>query len=362
MTLNPTSGTFTRDEYTAIKRDFTDDYCDAPVLVTGADGFLGSHLTDALLELGAEVHITVRPHAHRRLHHLDHQRGRLRVHWCDLTDRAAVDQVVRTLGRTDRPVYVFNFAAFSHVGYSWQLPQAVFNANVNGTLNLLQSLVDHRIELACFDQVGTSEEYGNAHGLGHSDDLDNVVFTETSPLDPQSIYGTSKLAQGFLARNFHTAYGLPVIVVRMFNHFGPRQSLEFITGEVIRQAFQSHQVVLGDLRPRRDFTFFVDGIRAHLALAACGKAGEVYTYGNGRSATMREWAHHIIDIGQQTGHWGPRTVVSDRERFRPGNSEVLALRVDATKVRDAVGWEPTVTWEAGLRRTIDYAAAVLLPR
>ncbi|PRY61681.1 GDP-mannose 4,6-dehydratase [Glycomyces artemisiae] len=355
------SGTFTHEEIAALKRDFADAYRDAPVLITGADGFLGSHLTDALVELGADVHITVRPKAHRQLHHLEHQRGRLTLHWCDLTDRLAVDQAVRALTNAERPVYVFNFAAFSHVGYSWHLPQAVFNANVSATLNLLQSLVDHRIELACFDQVGTSEEYGNAHGLHHGDDLDEVVFTETSPLDPQSIYGTSKVAQDFLARNFHAAYGLPVIVVRMFNHFGPRQSLEFITGEIIRQASQSERIVLGDLRPRRDFTFFVDGIRAHLALAAHGKAGEVYTYGNGRSITMKDWAQLIIDLGEQAGHWSARTLLSDTDRFRPGDSEVLALRVDATKVRDAVGWEPTVTWEAGLRRTIDYVNNARIP-
>lgn len=359
MTLDLASGTFTRDELTALQRDFADDYRGAPVLVTGADGFLGSHLTEALLELGADVHIIVRPKAHRQLHHLEPQRDRLTLHWCDLTDRLAVDQAVRKFADAGRPAYVFNFAAFSHVGYSWHLPQAVFNANVYATLNLLQSLVDHRIELACFDQVGTSEEYGNAHGLSHGDDLGEVVFTETSPLDPQSIYGTSKVAQDFLARNFHAAYGMPVVVVRMFNHFGPRQSLEFITGEIIRQAFRNEQVILGDLRPRRDFTFFVDGIRAHLALAAHGKPGEVYTYGNGRSITMREWAQLIIDTGNEAGHWNARTLLSDADRFRPGDSEVLALRVDATKVRDTVGWEPTVTWEAGLRRTIDSVASTL---
>jgi dTDP-glucose 4,6-dehydratase len=356
------TGTFTHEELAALKRDFADVYRDAPVLVTGADGFLGSHLTEALLELGADVHVLVRPRAHRQLYHLEHQRSRFTLHWCDLTDRLAVDQTVRAFTDAERPVFVFNFAAFSHVGYSWHLPQAVFNANVIGTLNLLQSLVDHRIELACFDQVGTSEEYGNAHGLRHSDDLGEVVFDESSPLDPQSIYGTSKVAQDFLARNFHAAYGLPVVVIRMFNHFGPRQSLEFITGEIIRQAFLNERIVLGDLRPRRDFTFFVDGIRAHLALAAHGKAGEVYTYGNGRSITMRDWAQLIIDLGEQAGHWGARTLLSDTHRFRPGDSEVLALRVDASKIRDAVGWEPTVSWEAGLNRTIAYATETLLTR
>jgi dTDP-glucose 4,6-dehydratase len=192
MTIGLASGTFTSNELTAIKHEFADVYRDAPVLVTGADGFLGSHLTDALIELGADLHIIARPRAHRQLHHLEHQRDRFTLHWCDLTDRLAVDQSIRTLSKADQPVYVFNFAAFSHVGHSWHLPQTVFNANVLGTLNLLQSLVDHRIELACFDQVGTSEEYGNAHGLQHGDDLDEVVFDENSPLDPQSIYGTSR--------------------------------------------------------------------------------------------------------------------------------------------------------------------------
>lgn len=356
--MNEQSSTiFTAPETARLTQEFGAIYRGRDVLVTGADGFLGSHAVDALLALGANVHTIVRHRSDRTLRHLEHVRDDIKIHWCNLDDRHAVNEAVRPLASAAEEVFVFHFAAFSHVGYSWDLPQVAVDSNITGTLNLLQALKDFEVPLAAVDVCGTSEEYGNAHGVPAGGALGEVVLDEGSTVGPTSIYGTTKLCQDFIARNFHTAYGMPIKVIRMFNHFGPRQSPEFITGTVIRQALAGGEIRLGDLNPLRDFTFASDGIRAHLALAAHGVPGEVYTYGNGEAIAIRDWVNLILDLGREQGYWGQTTVVTDTSRIRPGDSEVRALKVDASKVKATVGWEPSVAWEEGLMRTIDYFVA-----
>jgi dTDP-glucose 4,6-dehydratase len=256
---------------------------------------------------------------------------------------------------------VFHLGAQAHVGESWHRPYETTITNVVGTLNLLQSIVDHGLELEKFDTAGTSEEYGNVReAVSHHHDFDpegGVVFHERSPLNPKSVYATSKVAADFLTMNYHDAFGIPGVVTRMFNNYGPRQNPRFVTGTIITQALLRPQIELGQLEPMRDFCFCSDGVRGHLTVAAHGIPGDVYVYGQGENVSMRDWADLILRVGEEEGHWpAGRELVSTPARYRPGASEVIALRVGYEKLERETGWQPRVSWEEGIARTIAWYA------
>jgi dTDP-glucose 4,6-dehydratase len=332
-------------------------------VVTGADGFMGSHLTDALVELGADVWAFVRATSSGALNNIGAQRKRLaRVVFADLTDKTAIDYFVRDLKRVPDKPYIFHLGAQAHVGESWHRPIETVMANTFGTLYLLQSIVDHELELEKFDTAGTSEEYGNVReSVSHHhdfDDLGSLILHERSPINPKSIYATSKVAADFLTMNYHDAYGVPAIVTRMFNNYGPRQNPRYVTGTIITQALERPNVELGQLDPMRDFCFCTDGVRGHLTVAACGIPGDVYVYGQGENISMADWAAMILRIGEEDGYWpAGREIVTTAARFRPGASEVMALRVGFEKLNTETGWTPTISWEEGIRRTIAWYAA-----
>jgi dTDP-glucose 4,6-dehydratase len=346
----------------ALREEFGDWYAGRTALVTGADGFMGSHLTEALVALGAHVHALVRATSSGALNNIAHLRGDVHVHWADLSDRHSVDRAVLELSQaSDRP-YIFHLGAQAHVGESWHRPYETVMANTVGTLNLLQSIISNGVELEKFDTAGTSEEYGNPNDdVRHHHDWDAedgmLILHERSPLNPKSIYATTKVAADFLTMNYHDAYGLPGVVTRMFNNYGPRQNPRYVTGTIITQALERETVELGALDPLRDFCFCTDGVRGHLTVAAMGKAGDVYCYGQGRNISMADWATMILELGQDSGYWGEREVVTTPARMRPGTSDVQALRVGYEKLNRETGWHPTVTWEEGLRRTIEWYSA-----
>ena len=158
--------------------------------------------------------------------------------------------------------------------------------------------------------------------------------------------------------NYHDAYGVPAIVTRMFNNYGPRQNPRYVTGTIITQALERPTIELGQLDPLRDFCFCTDGVRGHLTVAARGIPGDVYVYGQGENISMADWAAMILRIGEENGFWpAGREVVTTEARFRPGASEVMALRVGYEKLNAETGWKPTVSWEEGIRRTIAWYAA-----
>ena len=171
-------------------------------------------------------------------------------------------------------------------------------ANTIGTLNLLQSIVDWELELEKFDTAGTSEEYGNVHeDVAHHHDFDDaggLILHERSPINPKSIYATAKVAADFLTMNYHDAFGVPGVVTRMFNNYGPRQNPRYVTGTIITQALTRPQVELGALEPLRDFCFCTDGVRGHLTVAAHGVPGDVYVYGQGKNISMADWSELIL--------------------------------------------------------------------
>jgi dTDP-glucose 4,6-dehydratase len=332
------------------------------VLVTGADGFMGSHLTEALVALGAHVHAFVRATSSGALNNIGHLKGQIEVHFADLTDKTSIDYLVRELKDAPDKPYVFHLGAQAHVGESWHRPYETIMANTVGTLNLLQSIVDHGLELEKFDTAGTSEEYGNVRdAVSHHHDFDadgGLILHERSPINPKSIYATSKVAADFLTMNYFDAFGVPGVVTRMFNNYGPRQNPRYITGTIITQALEREKIELGNLEPLRDFCFCTDGVRGHLTVAAHGKPGDVYVYGQGENISMQDWAQMIIEIGERDGYWpAGRALASVKKRFRPGASDVLALRVGYEKLKKETGWEPKVSWEEGISRTIAWYAA-----
>jgi dTDP-glucose 4,6-dehydratase len=363
MTAPNHASPWTDDALAALRREFGEIFGGRTVLVTGADGFMGSHLTEALVHLDARIHAFVRATSSGALNNIWHLRDRMKVHFADLTDRTSVDYLIRELRDTapDRP-YVFHLGAQAHVGESWHRPYETVMANTVGTLNLLQSVVDHGLELEKFDTAGTSEEYGNVReAVAHHHDFDDdggLILHERSPINPKSIYATSKVAADFLTMNYHDAFALPGVVTRMFNNYGPRQNPRYVTGTIITQALARETVELGALEPLRDFCFCTDGVRGHLTVAAHGIPGDVYVYGQGRNISMGDWAQLILRVGEEEGHWpAGREIVTTPGRLRPGVSEVMALRVGHEKLTRETGWEPLVSWEEGIARTIAWYAA-----
>jgi dTDP-glucose 4,6-dehydratase len=352
--------TWTDEALADLRREFGEYFGGRTCLVTGADGFMGSHLTEALVELDANVQAFVRATSSGALNNIGHLREHVQVHFADLTDKTSVDYLVKDLLEAPDKPYVFHLGAQAHVGESWHRPYETVMANTVGTLNLLQSIVDHGLELEKFDTAGTSEEYGNVReAVAHHHDFDaegGLILHERSPINPKSVYATSKVAADFLTMNYHDAFGLPGVVTRMFNNYGPRQNPRYVTGTIITQALTRETIELGQLDPMRDFCFCTDGVRGHLMVAARGVPGDVYVYGQGENISMREWADLILRIGREQGHWDAREIASTPDRYRPGASEVMALRVGYEKLNRETGWEPRVSWEEGVAKTIAWYA------
>lgn len=332
------------------------------VLVTGADGFVGSHLTEYLLEHGANVHVFVRAASSGLLSNLAPHIRRVTIHRGDLTDKQAVIKALGAVKSFGDKAVIFHLGAQAHVGESWGRPYETFAANSLGTLNLLQSIVDLEMDIYKFDTAGSSEEYGNVQPEVRENYRFSVdgglILDERSPINPQSVYATSKVAADFLTRNFYAAYGVPALVTRMFNNYGPRQNPRFITGTIISQAMSRDVIELGYLGAKRDFCFVKDGARGHVHAALFGKPGEVYVYGYGQHCSMLDWYNTIIAIGQAEGLWGPKTLKSETEgRARLGKSEVEELRVDYAKLNQLTGWTPQWSWQQGLTETVRWFAA-----
>lgn len=337
-------------------------YASAVCVVTGAGGFVGSHLVDALLDCGAEVHALVRPTSSGGTGSLSSESGhdRLHVHLCDLRDPYSVRGAMRTL-KGKKGLYIFHLAAQAHVGESWQRPVETIESNVLATLHLLDACVELGLDVTKFDTAGTSEEYGNVHRDAkeqHEYGEDGrLILRERSPINPKSIYATSKLAADFLTMNYFDAYGLPTVTTRMFNNYGPRQNPRYFTGTIIGQALRRGRVEVGTLDTRRDMCYVTDGVRGHMHVARWGNPGEVYVYGYGENVTMRKWAEMILASGREMGFWKDVPLVVVPQRVRPGKSDVEELLVGYGKLAAQSGWAPNVGWQQGIERTIRWFAA-----
>lgn len=306
------------------------------VTVTGAGGFIGSHLAERLLEQGAELTAFVRYTSRGRhgfLELLGPRKKDLRVIAGDVSDLETVRSALRGTE------FVFHLAALPGIPYSYLHPREVFEVNAGGTLNVLLAAR----EAACARVVvtSTSEVYGTAR---------YVPIDERHPKQPQSPYAASKVAADAMALSFHAAYGLPVAIVRPFNTYGPRQSDRAIIPTIIAQALTRDEILLGNLTPTRDFTFVTDTVEGLLAVGACPAAtGEEVNLGSGREVSVGELACQIIAaVGRAVA------VRQDPARVRPESSEVNRLLADNSKAGRLAGWAPRVTLAEGLRRTVEW--------
>ncbi len=311
----------------------TDFFKDRTVAVTGAAGFIGSHLTEALLAAGARVKALTRYNSKSDTGWLaaTAPHPALTIVAGDIRDPFMVDRLV------DGCDTIFHLAALIGIPFSYTAPQSYVETNINGTLNILEAARRHKTRLTLL--TSTSEVYGTAL---------RVPIDEEHPLQAQSPYSASKISADMLGNSYHCAFGLPVTIVRPFNTFGPRQSLRAVIPTIIAQALQSRCVKLGDTRPVRDFNFVSDTAAGFLAAAqhAPGRA-EVYNLATGSARTIGETADLIAEL-LGTGI----EIIHDTSRDRPADSEVMRLLGNAEKARRELGWQPAVDFRSGLQRTI----------
>lgn len=313
---------------------------DRRVLVTGAAGFLGSHLVEALLARGADVRALVRYRSEPSHVHLRDipSTERLAVVPGDVRDR---DSLVAAVDGVDT---VFHLAANISVPHSFDDPVSHLMTNAVGTLNLLQALRDARPRRVVV--VSSSEVYGSAQ---------TARIDENHPLVAQSPYAASKIAAEKIAESFSRSYAMPVVVVRPFNLFGPRQSTRAVIPSIVIQALQGEQLRLGRIDTFRDFNYVRDTVRALVELSVADDVdGQVFNIGTGESTSIREVIELVFEI---LGHRVP--VTSSDALLRPNRSEVVRLCADSSRLRGVIGEWRTTSLTAGLTAVVAYQRGVL---
>ncbi|MFZ5858223.1 MAG: GDP-mannose 4,6-dehydratase [Chloroflexota bacterium] len=305
------------------------------VLVTGAGGFIGSHLVERLVEAGADVRAFVRYNSRADPGLLGmaspETLSRLKLIGGDLHDPDAIRKAVEGCE------YVFHLGALISIPYSYLHPYEVAESNLMGTLNVLMACRD--LAVTRLIHTSTSEVYGTAL---------TPKINESHPLQGQSPYSASKIGADKLAESFFCAYELPVVTVRPFNTFGPRQSARAVIPTIITQALAGDAIRLGSLDTMRDFTFVDDTVDGFLCAArADDVAGCTFNLGTGQAIRIGGVAERIV---QKVGR--PIKVEVDAGRFRPQKSEVRRLLSDNSLARERLGWNPNVDLDEGLDRTI----------
>lgn len=311
------------------------------VLITGADGFIGSHLTENLVREGCDVRAFVFYNSFNSWGWLDHcasdVKGRFEVFAGDVRDPHGVRKAMEGCDT------VFHLAALIAIPYSYHSPDTYVETNVKGTLNVVQAATDLGVERVV--QTSTSEVYGTAL---------KVPIDENHPLQAQSPYSASKIGADQIALSFHHSFGTPVAVVRPFNTYGPRQSARAVIPTIITQLATGNRAVkLGDLRPTRDFNYVADTVGGFLAAARSPRAiGEVVNIGSGHEISIGDLARLIADLMGVAIE-----LESEPERIRPPNSEVYQLRADNRKARELLGWAPRRGGVEGLRAGLEQTIA-----
>jgi NAD dependent epimerase/dehydratase len=307
------------------------------VLVTGAGGFIASHLVELLVQRGADVRALVHYNSRSdwgNLEHLsDDVKASVEVAAGDIRDPFGVRRAVHGCDA------VFHLAALIGIPYSYVAPQTYVETNVTGTLNVLEAVRSEGVERLV--HTSTSETYGTAT---------YTPIDEQHPLQGQSPYSASKIGADKMAESYFRSFATPVATLRPFNTFGPRQSLRAVIPTIVTQALSGGTVRLGSLSPVRDFTYVTDTARAFLCAAQPDAAlGEALNAGNGKGITIGELARLTLDIMGSGA-----TLEADEERVRPDASEVFELVADASRLRELTGWEPEVGLRDGLTRTIEW--------
>ncbi|MEV7405165.1 GDP-mannose 4,6-dehydratase [Streptomyces sp. NPDC091267] len=305
------------------------------VLVTGAEGFIGSTLVDMLVDRGASVRAMVhyKPYAEKGhlARYLDDPRGPVEMIAGDIGDAGRVMDAVAGCDT------VFHLAALIGIPYSYDAPGAYVRTNIVGTENVAEACRRHSVRRLL--HTSTSEVYGTAL---------TAPISESHPLQPQSPYSASKIGADMMALSHWHAFELPVTVVRPFNTYGPRQSARAVIPTILAQLHSGATAVkLGSLTPTRDFTYVTDTAAGFLALADCDRAlGESVNLGTGREISIGDLATALIGASGRDAE-----VVVDPARLRPSGSEVERLLSDNTRAREWAGWQPEVSLEEGLKQT-----------
>ncbi|HEX7690364.1 MAG TPA: NAD-dependent 4,6-dehydratase LegB [Burkholderiaceae bacterium] len=306
------------------------------VLVTGADGFIGSHLVELLAREGLQVRALSQYNSFNS--------------WGWLEDVDCLKDIEVVSGDVRDPHFcrkltkgvdaVFHLAALIAIPYSYVAPDSYVDTNVKGTLNICQAALDNGV--ARVIHTSTSEVYGTAQ---------YVPIDEKHPLQPQSPYSASKIAADAMAMSYFNAFNLPLTIARPFNTYGPRQSARAVIPTIITQiASGMRQIKLGDITPTRDFNYVEDTCRGFLELARCGEAiGQTVNIGSNYEISVGDTLHLIKELMGSDVEF-----VTDQDRIRPGKSEVFRLWGDNTRIRELTRFEPRVDIRAGLARTIDW--------
>jgi dTDP-glucose 4,6-dehydratase len=307
------------------------------VLVTGAGGFIGSHLVEALVRAGAEVRAFVRYNSRNDYGWLEDAgpdvRGEIEIFRGDLTNPEAVARALESRGR------VLHLGALIPIPYSYVHPREFVAANVVGTLNVLEAA--RRVEVERIVHTSTSEVYGTPL---------SVPIPETAPLNAQSPYAATKVGADQLVSSYHASFDLPVVIARPFNTFGPRQSARAVIPTIVSSALSQDEITLGSTTPTRDFLYVEDTVQGLMRCAQAGEVeGEVINLGTGREIAIGDLAALILsELGLE------KPIRGSDERRRPEGSEVMQLRADISKAERILDWSPTVTLAEGLRRTIEW--------
>jgi len=312
------------------------------VLVTGAGGFIGSHLVETLLRMDYDVKAFVQYRSSGTWGWLEEcQRdvsSNLEVVLGDVRDSGSVENAMRNC------TAVLHLAALISIPYSYQSPESYIDTNIRGTFNVLQAARKFSVDkVVC---TSTSEVYGSAQ---------YVPIDEKHPLVGQSPYSATKIASDQLAVSFFSSFSIPIIILRPFNTFGPRQSARAIIPSIISQIQRKRgEIKLGNLTPTRDFTFVQDTVAGFIAaLKSKEGLGEVFNIGSGFEVSIRDLVRLISE------HMATEvTIFEDEQRIRPINSEVIRLCADATRAKEVLGWKPKFSGKSGLSRglteTIDW--------
>ena len=308
------------------------------VLVTGAGGFIGSHLVERLLHEGCEVRAIVKYNSLNSWGWLDsldkNILQNIQVFSGDIRDSNWVRKVIKGMD------VVFHLAALISIPYSYHSPESYIETNIKGTLNVLQACLDFQVERVIV--TSTSEVYGTAKF---------VPITEDHPKQAQSPYSASKIGADYIAESFYRSFNLPVIIVRPFNTYGPRQSARAVIPTIITQLLSGYKEIrLGSLYPTRDFVYVKDTVEGFIRIAQCEEAiGQEVNIATQREISIKELAEKIINMINPSAR-----IISEDIRVRPKNSEVERLLGSNEKLKKLTGWVPQVTLEEGLKLTIDW--------
>ncbi|NDB41491.1 MAG: SDR family NAD(P)-dependent oxidoreductase [Actinobacteria bacterium] len=311
------------------------------ILVTGADGFIGSHVVETLVKSGHDVRAFVLYNSFNSWGWLDESEKSIResinVFAGDIRDPHGVDKAV------ENQEVVLNLAALIAIPYSYHSPDTYIDTNIKGTLNVLQAARRHNVKRVV--QTSTSEVYGTAQ---------YIPIDEIHPLHPQSPYAASKVGADQLALSFHTSFDVPVGILRPFNTYGPRQSARAVIPTIISQLANKSKVKLGSLSPTRDFTYVQDTANGFLAAAQSDAiVGQTINLGSGFEISIKDTAETIAKLMNVK-----LELVDDEQRVRPENSEVERLHASIEKAKTVLGWQPQLRglagFETGLQHTIEW--------